>query len=656
MSTVQTHLLDNTALKKHMIENISLLLKRQHLAEEHIQEILNEDFISKNPEFYLYYPFLFNTLFNYYDEDTLTQISIAGFLYYKSIIFLDDIFDNTKSKNKFYKYIIANICQEETIKILTGVFGVESEFWTLWNRRKIEYAKAFKIGSSDFKKFDYPTFEMLADYKCAFGKIGIDALYILTDKQHRETYKKVLTSHKLFYIAFQITDDVSDFREDAENQQQNIANTFLEAHFNDLQGSLNDYTVSEQNKLIYLEGIVNQLYEIGLQKILEASSFFKEHQNSLWYIEILRLRFTLNHTLLNTRGFLKHREIIKNQSSSIVSKPKLLADAIKSGIRYILTEQETDGSWKDYFNNAGISNIWTTAYVLSQLPDVKQKEFIQGRNDATNFLIKNQNPDGLFGYNDLWISDADSSTFSFLALQKNKLLAAPDLDEWSTYQNENGGFSTYKNTTEFLISIGLKDSLRAQGWVNSHSCVSAAAYFFLAHEHTSIPAFSKLRAYLFKELKSASDLYSYWWTEPVYTLSYLYKGCVITKDVELQYLCEGMIDAETAKMLDKIKTKEAINFFYLGLLIQTLLASKKMTITHKNSIDIFIELLLAQQFKDGSWRSSFSLRMPEPVTMNPEKITDWKKDTVGINILVEDFHRLFTTSVCLAALDSYANQ
>ncbi|XLS28966.1 hypothetical protein ACJD0Z_17435 [Flavobacteriaceae bacterium M23B6Z8] len=655
MSTIQTHLLDNTALKTHMLENIKALLQKQQIAEPHIQEILNEEFIARNPEFYLYYPFLFNTLFDYYNEELLTKIAIAGFLYYKSIIFLDDIFDNAKSQNKFYKYIIANICQEETIKILTDIFGSESEFWSLWNLRKMEYAKAFKIGSLDHEKFDYPTFETLTDYKCAFGKIGIDALHILTGKRHEKVYKNVLESHKLFYIAFQITDDVTDFKEDIENKQQNLAGTFLKNHFDANDHSLDQYTVSEQNKLIYLEGVVTKLYQIALQKIKEAESIFNQHQNSLWFIEILRLRFILNHTLLNTNGFLNHREIVRNQITDRVSESLSLEKAIEAATTFIFEEQETDGSWQDYFNNAGISNVWTTAFVLTQLSGIEQNEFKQARTKALKFLMKNENEDGLFGYNDLWISDADSSTFSFLALKKNRLQTPQDLDEWLTYQNEDGGFSTYKITTEFLISIGLKDPLEAKGWIKSHPCVSAAAYYFLSHENASTPAYERLRSYLYKNLNAKSTLSSYWWTESLYTLYYLLKGTQLAKDTEMQYLCEDMLAREIDKMLAEIAAEKRLNFFYLGLLIQTLMTSDKMIATHKSSLAIFVDALLSNQYTDGSWPSNFSLRMPEPSTTNPEEINDWKKDTVGINILVEDFHRIFTTSVCLAALDSYAN-
>ncbi len=109
---------------------------------EVVEEIVSKDFIAANPSYYVYYPYLFKDYFQIDDKETLDLLSIAGFLYYRAVILIDTIFDDKNSKHNFQKYFIANICQEETIKILSRFFGENPKFWKTWNLRKFEYAKA----------------------------------------------------------------------------------------------------------------------------------------------------------------------------------------------------------------------------------------------------------------------------------------------------------------------------------------------------------------------------------------------------------------------------------------------------------------------------------------------------------------------------------
>jgi hypothetical protein len=167
--------LEITGKKERLEKTIKLALfeyfKTTNYPLEVISEILDENFILSNPQYYLYYPYLFNNYFGIKDTKTLNLISISGFLYYKSIILIDDIFDNKNSNNKFQNYFIANICQEETVKILSYFFYKDSSFWNTWNTRKFEYAKAYKLDKTLKNIKTYDEFEDLADYKSAFGKL-----------------------------------------------------------------------------------------------------------------------------------------------------------------------------------------------------------------------------------------------------------------------------------------------------------------------------------------------------------------------------------------------------------------------------------------------------------------------------------------------------
>ena len=133
---------NSSKLKKQFIKSLSEYLKSQKYHQKITNAILDESFINSNPLYYTYYPHLFNNAFKIFDKDILCTLSLAGFLYYKAILNIDKIFDEKEAKDSFQEYIIANICQEETIKLLSKLFPTNHPFWKLWNKRKMEYINA----------------------------------------------------------------------------------------------------------------------------------------------------------------------------------------------------------------------------------------------------------------------------------------------------------------------------------------------------------------------------------------------------------------------------------------------------------------------------------------------------------------------------------
>src|SRR5690606_30303232 len=104
-----------TTRKNEIIENVKVVLleylKSNAYPPEIIKEIMNEEFIASNPSYYLCYPYLFAEYFQIRNKGVLNLLSVSGFLYYKAILLIDDIFDNKNSTNNFHKFFTANICQ-----------------------------------------------------------------------------------------------------------------------------------------------------------------------------------------------------------------------------------------------------------------------------------------------------------------------------------------------------------------------------------------------------------------------------------------------------------------------------------------------------------------------------------------------------------------
>ena len=96
------------------------------------------------------------------------------------------------------------------------------------------------------------------------------------------------------------------------------------------------------------------------------------------------------------------------------------------------------------------------------------------------------------------------------------------------------------------------------------------------------------------------------------------------------------------------------NCFYLGLLLESLTVNNLFLEKYKQDINEIVSIVLNEQLKDGSWLENASMRIPQPsiTNANSSNIT-WKLSDSGTNIIVKDFHRLFTTSACISGLSSY---
>ena len=130
----------------------------------------------KSPEFYKHYPALFHTYFPTISAETLRLLCKAGYTYYNAVLCLDALVDEGDTKALVEMLAL----QEETIKILTSIYGYKSPFWELWQQRKAEYFKAIQTEKRllTIPEVSFEQYSSLADDKSAFGKIAIDSLWV----------------------------------------------------------------------------------------------------------------------------------------------------------------------------------------------------------------------------------------------------------------------------------------------------------------------------------------------------------------------------------------------------------------------------------------------------------------------------------------------
>jgi hypothetical protein len=288
---------------KEYIQSLSLssLFKNQ---------IIDEKFAQNNPAYYQNYPSLFSKAF-LVTEKELELLNIAGYLYYQATIFADALLDEQDAS----KFPLILICQEESIKILTHIYGLNHNFWQVWNTRKQEYLEAIFLEKSFSKKesVTIEEYELLADKKSAFGKVAIDCLYCF-DNTNIDLYNQLLLSHKYFSVAFQLNDDIQDLKSDIEKGQFNWARYLLE------QEKIENKEPDFLEKILYVRGIATQMYKLGINYCNKALEVIENSDVSEWekVIKDIKKMF-LNHIVEidNYLNFLYSKGNFKNKKSTI---------------------------------------------------------------------------------------------------------------------------------------------------------------------------------------------------------------------------------------------------------------------------------------------------------------------------------------------------
>lgn len=634
-----------------------------HLTDEMKGFIADDMFIDKNPSIYLLYPEIFSYAFDKdsnIPETKIQHLNFAGYLYYRSIIEVDTTIDRVdlpegKQPEKHVLPILSSICQEESIKLLSSLFSLNSEFWKIWSIRRHEYIQAIIMDRRNPKDITIADFENLADYKSAFGKIAIDSVYQLSGCQHPEIYQNLLTSHKYFSVGFQLLDDLMDFKKDIIHPQVNYAHVLLRRSLKEKNIDFDKTDPNLLTKYLYVNGTAETLMEAAKEYFNKALALIENVNLPLWRIFIEGKKSEANAMLLHLRAYDKTLYASAKLSTSIYKDGKNIYAALDMAKNFITSHQNSDGSWEDYYNNAGLSNIWSTGFILSHISNLKTGFTKDNIDNACSFLLQNRQGN-LWGYNTNWIEDTDSTTLALCALSMNKHNVSKEVNDWLKWQKNNGGFSTYPDSGRLskLLNYEFND---LQGWTQNHTCVSGMAFYFMNSFMADAIETQKLRNYMLTQQSPNGIWESYWWNSPLYSTCYFLQGyfsnetglpkatieSALTSLLSFQQKDGGFVDSYSNK-----------SFFYTALALNTLCSSPAVFSRFSEEAKSAANYLLASQFTDGSFDSSYSLQIPYPAIIDVKEVKEWKKSVKSsTNIVVNDFMRLFTTAAVIKALDSF---
>ncbi|MEM6816107.1 MAG: hypothetical protein AAF600_17250 [Bacteroidota bacterium] len=609
--------------------------------------ILHEDFFKRAdfPNEYLYYPELFAKPF--IKEQAINEIlpiNIAGYLYLRSIIILDRMMD--KKELDPGELILLTQFQEMSLKILSETFIDKPQFWEKWNQRKSEYLQAAHLERTN-TYLSFEVFEELADYKSAFGKVAIDSVYIYGNETQSSIYQNLLESHRLFSCGFQILDDIQDFKEDLQHKQPNLCFSSLSEELNIKE--IESLSPDVLHKQIYVKGIVAHLLERGKQYLKEAKAVVKANSDELssWTSMIDFKLNELKTFSLQLSGY--EKVLISKKYLSHTKNPSTTAEeCLNRSYAFVTNLQHSNGSWEDFCLNAGVSNVWVTAFVGYNLPLINEKSQPILRK-AGNFLLENRQS-FLWGYNKDWVPDGDSTTWALLFLERLNIDIQEEVDKWLFYQQEDGGFSTYRRNSNIQKAI-LAPYENVDGWINCHHCVSAAAYYFLSNFRRTCSEFKRLETFILDKLESSS-LNAYWWTSPIYSQVYTLLGLQNSKSLPY-YDYDFYIDQLLISQNENGSFGDTFidgNVFYTSLALLFLTSNPSIYEKRKDAISQGFKWLIDNQMSDGSYDSSTCLRVPSSHITDPNAVSKWRIGSNNTNIVTTDHSRLFSTTIACRAL------
>lgn len=640
---------------------------------DQFKQILEVNSSNTESHVYLIYPYLFESGFAITDIKKINFLSIAGYLTFSSINYLDKLTDNQVKPHERSLYLqLSLLCQEEAIKILTTLFPIDAKFWKFWNLRRGEYLLAQKKEKKDFAELSMAEYHEIADQKAAFGKVAIDALLLLEkDAKQRinsnTKAKALLQSHRHFSIGRQFYDDIIDVQEDFVNNQANYALKKLKKSCLRARIDFDKLSTTSLEKYMYVLEVAEDILREAIthfdKAILLAEKYLSK--DALWIATINKFKGICSALQLKQSSYLKEINATVSHSATKKIDPNksiTYENCIALGTNFILNKLQPEGYWEEYLNSAGASSTWATSFIYSQI-HAMDNEFVteKVKNKVLAFLEERKKD--TISYNQISPRDGDSLSFYMTASHLLGNTVNAPLSDWLKYIHNNGGFSTYIKEDRIGLEKLMKIGRTHYGtWEKPQHCVSAAALYTFAlirNDYRVEEPLEELISY-FLEAHKKGPLTAYWWTSSIYTYSYLLKAILLLDDQRLNILlmpiAKYIIEQQQKDGAygDAQKSKSA---FYTGLVVTALCSSELLFINFKDQIKKAIDWLFSNQYDDGSWEATHAMRLPE-FNFNPTAkmhSQEWPIRRMGIKVRAVEFNRLFSTSTALNAINTYEN-
>ena len=456
------------------------------------------------------------------------------------------------------------------------------------------------------------------------------------------------------HIAMQYVDDLDDFKKDFLDGQFTYAHYLVEQYLVNKGIEVNTLSVAERHRYLYTSGVANQMLEQATnhyeKSIVIAHSF--ELFELVKYIKLSiskakKFQWEIEQLFRKTK--IKITKSLQFKNNIYVTSQLSLQTALREALEYLKNNRDEKGCWSDFMTSAGQSTLWVTAYAGLLLAETKQGlGTAHEAFDASFFLPKS--------YNSSIMQDGDSTNFAMGLRQKvwgenNQ----SQLSDWLFFMDNDGGWVTYRNEDELRKRLALPDNLDVNAWLTPKSCVTAAAAYVLKMYKELADQYTASCNYLIKHQHPDGYWSSYWWTSPIYATSFAVlalgtdSAYTTSREAGLHWIATHQ--ATNGAWFDATSNQQPSAFF-------TALAIKALLIDESGKYILTIEKgiywLLTHQTTDGSWVASHILRIPATDVSVPTSVREWRISSFGVNTIIDDHNRIFTTSTVLNALSMFA--
>ncbi|MBP6024461.1 prenyltransferase/squalene oxidase repeat-containing protein [Ferruginibacter sp.] len=287
------------------------------------KEIMSNDAFDSNKFFVLYISLFADAYKVSPTEEKVKELTVASYLYFYSILKLDSFVDGNTEKASFKNLYFIIQAQEFANQILTKHFPLDSKFWNKWTFRnqcffsnvQREITDPNLYVSTNYKK--YTSVVKNRNILALIAKDVIETLYL----KDKDVIPELEIIHTNFIVAYQICDDILDFKIDYEHKQINFVAFLL---IKNKKKGTQVPKLDDKVKYFYLSGLYKKAYAKIFFHLNKGIQVAKKLNANLW-VEIINLykaKVLKEYNALN--GFIGV-QILKHKLCSLPNSKKALS-------------------------------------------------------------------------------------------------------------------------------------------------------------------------------------------------------------------------------------------------------------------------------------------------------------------------------------------
>ncbi|RKT09848.1 hypothetical protein BX285_6957 [Streptomyces sp. 1114.5] len=246
-----------------------------------------------DPRVFYTYPLLFYTSFPDVSLAQLRALSVSGSHLFDYVLTLDEVLDRPSSCSGG-SLLLGSVLHREALHGLYALLPPASPFWSHFDRYFEHFCQAVLREEARHRGLLHPyprgELELVYSGKSAIAKACLAALAVLGRDERPLAWLEA--SHDSYYVAFQLADDLADWRIDYERGHYSYPLTlaFLRAGWQRRVESGGRPSVPEVAELLARQGVVEEVRALALGYLDRAAGAVDRITDGSWHAAIRTTR------------------------------------------------------------------------------------------------------------------------------------------------------------------------------------------------------------------------------------------------------------------------------------------------------------------------------------------------------------------------------